>query len=261
MPSAMRRHANVRAGGLRPRHLCFPDAEGPGVREGTNHSRHVWARRGWSPAGWSTMARTKRMAPYPGRPSPLLEETPVSRRAGAWSPTHGTLAGARVVGRRAQKKRPPRGRPPARGTGAVADGGRESEGCRGAMTSGNGVARRTRPSPGGPCWCELLGGPLSNALTLIDRSPGPQEVVGRMTTSHISGGAGWWTSPCPDLVRGRVRATARPTLQTVKPLRSPAAGFSHVPRLPQRPCGARSSEYAAGYARGKAFSPAGQGQV
>src|SRR2546429_1982596 len=39
----------------------------------------------------------------------------------------------------AQKKRPQRGRPPARGTGAVAKGGRESEGCIRAVTSGNGL--------------------------------------------------------------------------------------------------------------------------
>jgi hypothetical protein len=44
----------------------------------------------------------------------------------------------------AENKRPPRGRPPARGTEAAAEGGRESEGCIGAVTSGNGVA----PGPG-----------------------------------------------------------------------------------------------------------------
>jgi hypothetical protein len=41
----------------------------------------------------------------------------------------------------AQNKHPHRGRPEARGTGAVADGGRESEGCIGARTLGNTVAR------------------------------------------------------------------------------------------------------------------------
>ena len=69
---------------------------------------------------------------------------PVWRRAGDPSPTHDTLAGARVVGHREQHKRPQRGRPLARGTGAVAEGGRESEGGRGAMTSGN----RVTPGPG-----------------------------------------------------------------------------------------------------------------
>src|SRR4029450_4003569 len=44
----------------------------------------------------------------------------------------------------AQNKRPHRGKPPARGTGAVADGGRESEGCIRARTSGN----RVTPGPG-----------------------------------------------------------------------------------------------------------------
>ena len=47
-------------------------------------------------------------------------------------------ASARVVGPRAQNQRGHRGRPQARGTGAGADGGRESEGGRGAWTSGHG---------------------------------------------------------------------------------------------------------------------------
>ena len=34
MGSAMRRQANVRAVGMRPRNLCFPDAERAGIREG-----------------------------------------------------------------------------------------------------------------------------------------------------------------------------------------------------------------------------------
>ena len=43
-----------------------------------------------------------------------------------------------------KEKCPHRGRPLARGTGAEADGARESEGCKVASTSGNGVA----PGPG-----------------------------------------------------------------------------------------------------------------
>jgi hypothetical protein len=33
----------------------------------------LWARRGPYPAGYWTMARTKRTAQAPGRPSPLLD--------------------------------------------------------------------------------------------------------------------------------------------------------------------------------------------
>src|SRR5215831_17181437 len=138
--------------------------------------RVVWARRGVSPAGCSTMARTKRTAQAPGRPSPLLDPSrscgePVTRlrRTTRW--------GAHVSS--AQHKRLHRGRPLARGTGAVADGDRESEGCIGAMTSGNGGHARTRPSKGGPCWCELRKGTMPNALTLDDRSPRLRKVVGR----------------------------------------------------------------------------------
>ena len=36
MGLARRRHASVRAVGLRPRNLCFPDAEGPVLLEGNN---------------------------------------------------------------------------------------------------------------------------------------------------------------------------------------------------------------------------------
>ena len=65
---------------------------------------------------------------------------PALRRAGEWSPTHDAFAGARVVGHLAQNKRRHRGKPRARGTGAVADGGRASEGCIRAVTPGNSEA-------------------------------------------------------------------------------------------------------------------------
>jgi hypothetical protein len=77
--------------------------------------------------------------------------TPDLRRAGDPSPTHDTLRAHVSSAREAQNKRSHRGRPAARGTGAVADGGRASEGCIGAVTSGNGLASWTRPSTGGPC--------------------------------------------------------------------------------------------------------------
>jgi hypothetical protein len=89
------------------------------------------------PAGCSTVARTKRTAPQPGRPSPLLD-TP------GFAESRRSVSDARhVCGRtcrrphEVQNKRLHRGRPPARGAGAVAEGGRESEGCIRAMTLGN----------------------------------------------------------------------------------------------------------------------------
>ena len=63
--------------------------------------------------------------------------TPALRRAGDPSPTHDTLRAHVSSALEAQNKRPQRGRPSARGTGAVAEGGRESEGCIRAVTSGN----------------------------------------------------------------------------------------------------------------------------
>jgi hypothetical protein len=66
-----------------------------------------------------------------------------------------------------------------RGTEAVADAGRESEGCIGAVTPGNGGGTRSRPSTGDPCWRALQQGPIANALTLDDRPPGLRTGVER----------------------------------------------------------------------------------
>ena len=97
------------------------------------------------PAGCSTMARTKRTAPVTWEALASPRHIPVSRRAGDPSPTHDTLAGARVVG-------PLRQRTSAR----IEVGHRQGEpepwpmgaGSRRAAyerwTSGNGVA----PGPG-----------------------------------------------------------------------------------------------------------------
>ena len=76
---------------------------------------------------------------------------PVERRAGDPSPTHDTLRAhvSSAQGGTEQAFAPRVAT--ARGTGAVADGGRELEGGRGVMRSGNGQARWTRPSTGGPC--------------------------------------------------------------------------------------------------------------
>jgi hypothetical protein len=127
-----------------PKPVLFPDAQEARFSEGNNDLCVRWARRGSYPAGCSTMARTKRTVQEPGRPSPLLDTfrscgEPVTRlrRTTRWR-AHVSSAS------KAQNKRPHRGRLPVRGTRTVANGGRESEGCRGALTSGNGVA----PGPG-----------------------------------------------------------------------------------------------------------------
>ena len=56
-----------------PKPITFPDAQGAELLEGYNGLSVRWARRGTYPAGCSTMARTKRTAQAPGRPSPLLD--------------------------------------------------------------------------------------------------------------------------------------------------------------------------------------------
>ena len=96
-------------------------------------------------------------------------------------------------------------------------GGRGRQGVGGLHTSDD-VGEQghpwTRPSKGGPCRCELLKGPMGNAFDVgihVTRTSGGS---GRhVATSRIGGGAGCGKSARPDLARGRVRVTARPTLQ------------------------------------------------
>ena len=88
-----------------------------------------------APSGSEPTARWKRTAQAPGRPFVLR----VARGTG--------------VGHRPGT------------TGAAADG---REGVGGLHTSedvGERVGPRTRPSKGGPCWCELSKGPMTGALT------------------------------------------------------------------------------------------------
>src|SRR5712691_5549983 len=74
MGPAKRRYANVWAMGYAaPKPISFPDAQSAELLEGHDGLSVRWARRGTYPAGCSTMARTKRTAQAPGRPSPLLD--------------------------------------------------------------------------------------------------------------------------------------------------------------------------------------------
>ena len=138
---------------------------------------------------------------------------PVLRRAGDPSPTHDTLASARVVG--------PRGTEEALAAReAVGKGnrsrGRRRQGVGGLHTSvdvGEQGTTWTQPSTGGLCRCDLQEGTMPNALTLETMSPGllrvgetrspePHRRKSRMREIRSSGsgeGPGW--------------VTARPTLQ------------------------------------------------
>jgi hypothetical protein len=152
--SAKRRHANVWAmGNAAPKPIVLPDAEGPELPEGNNNPLHRWlGEEGGVSGGVLDHGTYEEDGPVTWEALASPRQSPVLRRAGDSSPTHGTYAGTRVVGLTRHRTRSPhRGRSQARGTGAVAEGGRESEGCIGAMTSGNGLASRTRPSKGGPC--------------------------------------------------------------------------------------------------------------
>ena len=102
---------------------------------------------------------------------------PALRRAGDPSPTHDTLASARVVGRKGTEQAPAAREATRKGNRS---GGRRGQGVGGLHRSDDVGERgnaRTRPSKGGPCRCDLQEGPLSNALTLSDMSPGLVKVV------------------------------------------------------------------------------------
>jgi hypothetical protein len=149
----MRRQANVRAVGLRPRNLS--SSRMPSVLdfiEGHNNPCvRCLGEEGIVSGGVFDHSTHEEGGSVPWEALASPRHTPVRRRAGAPSPTHDTLRAHVSSAREAQNKRSHRGRPAARGTGAVAEGGRASEGCRGAWTLGNGWATRTRLSTGGPC--------------------------------------------------------------------------------------------------------------
>jgi hypothetical protein len=93
----MRRPANVGAMGLRPRNLCFPDAEGPVLPEGSNKPlQELLGEEGVVSGGVFDHGTSEEDGPVTWEASP--RRIPVLRRAGEWSPTHGTYAGTRVVG-------------------------------------------------------------------------------------------------------------------------------------------------------------------
>ena len=62
-------------------------------------------------------------------------------------------------------------------TGAAADGRAGVGGLHTSEDVGERVGPRTRPSKGGPCWCELSKGPMTGALTSGLMSPEIRKVV------------------------------------------------------------------------------------
>jgi hypothetical protein len=125
-----------------PKPILFPDAQGPVLPEGNNNPLRELGEEGIVSGGVFDHGTYEEDGPVTWEALASPRPIPVLRRAGDPSPTHGTLRAHVSSAIKAQKKRPQRGRPPARGTGAVAEGGRESEGCIRAWTLGN------RGSPG-----------------------------------------------------------------------------------------------------------------
>ena len=160
---AMRRHAHVRAVGRRPRNLS--SARRPSVLDsiaGNNRPGERWARRGGYPAGCSTRARTKRTVQY------TWEALASPRRHPGVAESRCPVSDARHVGGRtccrptaAQNKRPPRGRPKARGHRSHGPrgqgvGGRQKSEDVGERAGGADPAEHRRPvsrgtAGGTPC--------------------------------------------------------------------------------------------------------------
>ena len=149
---------------------------------------------------------------------------PAQRRAGDPSPTHDTLASARVVGPRGTEEAPAVREAVGKGNRSHSRRRQSVGGLHTSVDVGEQGTNWTQPSKGGPYRCDLQEGTMPNALTLETMSPGLLKVVemrshephrrkSRMVEISLSGSGekpGW--------------ATSRPTLQS-----------PFLPRRPQHP--------------------------
>ena len=91
-----------------PKPITFPDAEGPVLPEGNNHPRRefFWGEEGMVSGGVFDHGTYEEDGPVTWEALASPRHTPVMRRAGDPSPTHDTLASARVVGPRGTEQAP-----------------------------------------------------------------------------------------------------------------------------------------------------------
>ena len=82
-----------------------------------------------------------------------------------------------------------------------------------------GLAQMAAPSQ--PAYASHVGAVQPIVGTLLASPPaGCRADMGGVATRHISGGAGWWKSPCPDLVRAsgeQSPGATRPPQQSLNP--------------------------------------------
>lgn len=131
----MRRYTSMWAVGLHPRKDRISRAQGFMISEGSSHRDRKVGLGRWHAAGCSTMARMKRETWLAGRPSCLLWEESVQRRADDPSLNGHAFVATGVFRLRTSSNTEVgrwRGEPELRSMGM-----RESEGRIGAMTSGN----------------------------------------------------------------------------------------------------------------------------
>ena len=102
--------------------------------------------------------------------------SPRLRRPGDPSRTLSALAGA---GAGVKKKHPREVGSVQGATGAAAEGNGGVGGPNRSVDVGERSSARTRPSKGGPCWCDLQEGTMTDASTSEDMSPGLRKVAER----------------------------------------------------------------------------------
>ncbi len=187
------------------------------------------------PAECATRSRTQRTLQYPGRPVPLLADTPVWRRAGAGSPAHDAYAGARVVGPCGPRTHARHaggrwhGAPEPRRKGAGSRSAAEAPGRRGTRWRSDptelqvahvGVHVRREPGPPhAPDVYEVTSTPSASAPTWASCSPSAARMNRRQTISAFSwqrrramipesrcaSGSGWSMPPAGKLSSGFCR--------------------------------------------------------
>ena len=96
----------MRAVGMRPRNLCFPDAERAGIREGYHDPLQEMGEERVVSGGVFDHGTDEEDGPGTWEALASPRPIPVLRRAGDPSPTHDTLASARVVGPRGTEEAP-----------------------------------------------------------------------------------------------------------------------------------------------------------
>jgi hypothetical protein len=166
------------------------------------------------------------------------------------------VAGARVVGLKGPEQAPAAREATRQGNQR---GGGRGQGVGGRQRSedvGERDQARTRPSKGGPCWCELRKGTMPHALTLDDMSPRLRKGVGRasprVTSTEEPDGGNLLVRIWRGAGVGNLPAystTAFSTDRVRLPWRAPHQGVPEAPRTTGRPPAPQGTDRTGGWGR------------